>query len=120
MDEQRPPSIDAPSPGPSPSDPKRLHRSSSNKMLMGVCGGLGEHFDVDPTILRLIFAVGVLLGGTTIVLYLVLAIIMPSDAGMVMEPRDAAKHTVDEAVDDLKSATDRLVAKVKEITGRIG
>ncbi|MCO5176009.1 MAG: PspC domain-containing protein [Thermomicrobiales bacterium] len=120
MDEQLPPSVDAPTPGPSSSSPKRLHRSSSNKMLMGVCGGLGEHFDIDPTILRLIFAIGVVLGGTTIVLYIVLAIVMPSDAGMVMEPRDAAKHTVDEAVEDLKSASDKLVAKVKEFTGRLG
>jgi len=120
MDEQLPPRVDAPNPGPSQSEPRRLHRSSSNKMLMGVCGGLGEHFDIDPTILRLIFALGIFLGGTTIVLYLVLAVIMPSDAGMDMEPRDAAKNTVDEAVDDLKTAADKLVAKVKELTGRLG
>ncbi len=120
MDENRPTDIDVTPSGPPPSAPKRLHRSSSNKMLLGVCGGLGEHFDIDPTILRLLFVLGLLLGGTSIVLYVVLAIIMPSDSGIELGPRAAARQTVDEAVDDLKVATDRLVAKVRELTGKVG
>lgn len=99
---------------------KRLHRSSSDKMLLGVCGGLGEHFDIDPTILRLIFAVGIFLGGTTILLYAVLAIIMPSDHGLEMEPRDAAHDTMDEAVAELRSVSSKLAAKFKEFTGKLG
>lgn len=118
MDDDRPTDITPSEPRPSGS--KRLHRSSSNKMLLGVCGGLGEHFDIDPTLLRLLFALGLFLGGTSLVLYVVLAIIMPSDRGIEMEPRDAARQTVDEAVDDLKSATDKLVAKVREVTGKLG
>ncbi|HMM43214.1 MAG TPA: PspC domain-containing protein [Thermomicrobiales bacterium] len=119
MDETPRTDLDVTPPQP-PSGPRRLHRSSSNKMLLGVCGGLGEHFDIDPTILRLLFVVGLVLGGTSLVLYIVLAVIMPSDRGMEMEPRDAARQTVDEAVDDLKVATDKLVAKVRELTGKVG
>lgn len=58
--------------------PKRLHRSVNQKMLCGVCGGLAEYFNVDPTILRLLF---VLFGftGTGIFAYIVAAIIIPED-----------------------------------------
>lgn len=57
-------------------EPKRLYKSSTNRVLCGVCGGLGEYFNIDPTIIRLIL---VLLGcsGSGIVAYVVAAIIMP-------------------------------------------
>ena len=35
---------------------KKLHKSTSNQVLAGVCGGLGEYLDIDPTIIRLIWA----------------------------------------------------------------
>lgn len=57
-------------------DYKELRKSSTNRMICGVCGGVGEYFNIDPTIVRLIF---VLIGctGTGIIAYLVMAIIMP-------------------------------------------
>lgn len=57
-------------------DYKQLRKSASNRMLCGVCGGVGEYFNLDPTIVRLLF---ILLGctGTGILAYLVMAIIMP-------------------------------------------
>ena len=36
---------------------KKLYRSNTNKMLCGVCGGIGEYFNIDPTIVRLIWAI---------------------------------------------------------------
>lgn len=58
--------------------PKRLYKSKTNRVLFGVCGGLGEYFNIDPTIIRLLF---VLLGCTTtgIIVYLVAAVIMPEE-----------------------------------------
>jgi phage shock protein C len=57
-------------------EPKRLFKSNSNRVICGVCGGIGEYFNIDPTIIRLIW---VLLGctGTGIVAYIIAAIIMP-------------------------------------------
>lgn len=57
-------------------EPRRLFKSNSNRVLCGVCGGIGEYFNIDPTIIRLIW---VLLGctGTGIVAYIIAAIIMP-------------------------------------------
>ena len=57
---------------------KKLYRSNTDKMIAGVCGGLGKYFGVDPTLIRLIFALLVVFGvGSGILLYIILAIVMP-------------------------------------------
>lgn len=58
-------------------EPKRLYRDTSHKVLGGVCSGLGNYFDLDPLLFRLIFIVGVLVAGSGILLYLILWIAMP-------------------------------------------
>lgn len=55
---------------------KKLYRSETNKMLAGVCGGIGEYFNIDPTLVRLIWAV-LCLNGTGILIYLLAIVIMP-------------------------------------------
>lgn len=47
------------------------------KKLLGVCSGLANYFDLDPTVVRLLFLVALLVFGTGLLLYIVLAIIMP-------------------------------------------
>ncbi len=56
---------------------KKLYRPRNDRMIAGVCAGLAEHFDMDPTIMRLIFVLFLLLGGAAIIAYLILWIIMP-------------------------------------------
>lgn len=56
---------------------RRLYRSQTEKMVGGVCGGLGEVLDVDPTIIRVVFVLLAFLGGHGILLYLILWLIMP-------------------------------------------
>lgn len=58
---------------------KRLMRSRSNYMLGGVCAGLGNYFNIDPTIIRLLFVLLVVMGGSGVLLYIVLWIIMPRE-----------------------------------------
>ena len=58
---------------------KKLKRSSSNKKIFGVCGGLGEYFDVDPTIIRLFAVLSVLCLGGGVIAYLVAALVMPNE-----------------------------------------
>jgi phage shock protein PspC (stress-responsive transcriptional regulator) len=60
-----------------PAMAKKLFRSRSNKMIAGICGGLAEYFDADPTVVRLIMALLVLAGGLSIWVYLVAWIIIP-------------------------------------------
>ncbi|EAF3072539.1 PspC domain-containing protein [Listeria monocytogenes serotype 1/2a] len=56
---------------------KKLYRSSSQKMIAGVCGGLAEYFGIEVTIIRLLWAGAVLFFGTGILLYIIAAIIIP-------------------------------------------
>lgn len=61
----------------------KLRKSSTNKMLTGVCGGLGETFGIDPTMIRLAWAVLTVFAGTGLLLYIVAALIIPEDDGTV-------------------------------------
>ena len=61
----------------------KLYRSTKNKMISGVCGGIGELTGIDPTIIRVVWAIGSLccfvIGG--IIIYIVVAMIVPQDPG---------------------------------------
>ncbi len=56
---------------------KQLFRSETNCKIAGVCGGLGEFFDMDPVFLRAIFLISAFFGGLGILIYIVLWILMP-------------------------------------------
>jgi phage shock protein C len=56
---------------------KKLYRSRESSMLGGVCGGFGEYFNIDPTIVRLIFLLLVLASGAGIVIYVIAWIVVP-------------------------------------------
>ncbi|MGN0608440.1 MAG: PspC domain-containing protein [Oscillospiraceae bacterium] len=58
---------------------KRLTKSSSNKMICGVCAGIANYFNIDPTIVRLIWVLLVLCAGTGILAYIIGAIVIPSE-----------------------------------------
>jgi phage shock protein PspC (stress-responsive transcriptional regulator) len=58
----------------------RLTRSSTDKFLGGVAGGLGDYFGVDPIIFRIGFAVSVLFSGAGLIAYLVMLAVLPTDA----------------------------------------
>lgn len=56
---------------------RRLYKSEDNRILCGVCGGLGEFLGIDPTIIRLIWALLCVLAGTGILIYIIAAIVIP-------------------------------------------
>ena len=58
---------------------KRLHKSG-NRILCGVCGGIAEYFNIDPTLIRLGWVAFCALGGSGVLAYIIAAIIMPQDA----------------------------------------
>lgn len=59
--------------------PRKLFRSRTNRSIAGICGGLGEFFDVDPTLIRLLMLLLILLGGLSIWAYIILWIIIPEE-----------------------------------------
>lgn len=56
---------------------KRLYKSNKNKMIDGICGGIAEYFNLDPTLVRLGWVVFCALGGCGILAYIIAAIIIP-------------------------------------------
>ena len=59
---------------------KQLYKSRTNRKICGVCGGLGEYLNIDPTVLRLIAVAGGFVScGTAILIYFVAAVIMPEN-----------------------------------------
>lgn len=56
---------------------KRLYRIEQGSKIWGVCGGIAEYFDLDPTLVRLGWAFLVLLGGTGVLAYIVAAFVIP-------------------------------------------
>ncbi|MFC4565019.1 PspC domain-containing protein [Nocardiopsis mangrovi] len=59
---------------------KSLRRSGSQRILTGVCGGIGEYVGVDANLVRLAFAVFTLLGGSGVLLYVIAWLVMPESA----------------------------------------
>ena len=56
---------------------KKLYRSKDERMIWGICGGLAKHFDLDPTIIRVIAVVTILFGGEGILIYIILRFLIP-------------------------------------------
>jgi phage shock protein C len=57
---------------------RRMKRSKTDKMIAGVCGGLGVYFGIDPTLIRLAFVLLLFVDGIGVILYLILCIVLPS------------------------------------------
>ena len=82
---------ETPAPGFSPQTggKKKLMRSSTDKKIAGVCAGLADYFDMDPTVIRVLWLVAVLCAGTGILAYIILWIVLPlAPAGVI--PTSAA------------------------------
>jgi phage shock protein C len=80
---------------------RRLYRSQKNRVFLGVCGGLGEYFNLDPVIVRVI-AVLLLIPGVfpVIIAYFVLAIIIPLEGSKAVNPGD----NIQENISDIKDS----------------
>jgi phage shock protein C len=66
-------------------EPRKLYRSRNQRMVAGVCGGLAEYFNVDATLIRVLFLVLAVIGGSGLAIYLVMWIIVP-DASKAPPP----------------------------------
>ncbi len=93
---------------------KRIFRNPEEKMLGGVCGGLGSYFNLDPVWFRLAFVIGTLVGGTGILIYLVLWIIIP-EARSTSDKLQMQGEPI--TAENIKKTV--LVEKVKEVKSSI-
>ncbi|MDP3941228.1 MAG: PspC domain-containing protein [bacterium] len=75
--------------------PSRLYRSEKNRVLAGVAGGIGEYAGIDPTIIRLVFVLLTIFGGSGILLYLVLWLVVPTESS-ISTTNDQIKENIAE------------------------
>ncbi len=61
---------------------KKLYKSPTNRMIFGVCGGIGEYFNIDPTIVRLVAVIFGCMGGAGLLAYIIAAIVIPEAPAM--------------------------------------
>ena len=64
---------------------KKLYRSNTDKKLCGVCGGFAEYFGMDPTVVRLIWALITIAGGAGILAYIICALIIPEKPSDIID-----------------------------------
>ena len=63
---------------------KQLYRSTTDRKIAGVCGGIAEYFDMDPTVVRLIFAAVSIFSGVGILAYIATVIIIPEQDDIIV------------------------------------
>jgi len=63
---------------------KRLYRSDKDRMLCGVCGGMAEYLNIDPSVMRVLWILFGCMGGSGILAYIVIAVILPSSSKVTM------------------------------------
>lgn len=89
-------------------DTKRITRSRTDRTIAGVAGGLANYFGIDPLFVRIAFVVLALINGLGAILYLVLWLIIPNEGSPI-----EGRSTVQEAVAEMSTMLDELIARVR-------
>src|SRR5574341_1520649 len=92
---------------------RRLQKSSTNRMLFGVAGGIAEYFRIDPVIVRVVFILLTFANGIGVLIYLVLALILPRADSADREPMAVVKDNVQSAGREATEAGRRVVATLR-------
>lgn len=109
------------------SKPKRLYRNPKDRILGGVCSGVGNYFDIDPVIIRLIFIILFLTAGVGLLAYLLAWIIIPAAPspeimeeakGGYVDDFESIKHNVAEEMEILKERGKEMSQELKEFFRR--
>ena len=88
---------------------RKLYRSRSDRMIWGVCGGLAQYFDIDPTIIRIIFVLLAFANGLSVLAYIILAIVVPLEGSKAGAP----KETIKENVEEIKKTASELGSEIR-------
>jgi phage shock protein C len=84
---------------------KKLYRSETNKVLAGVCGGLGEYFDIDPTLVRIAFIVLTVLTGGGIIIYPLMWLLIPSESDV----SGSSEKTMNKNIEEMKEKASEVL-----------
>ena len=81
---------------------KRLYRSRTDRMIGGVCGGLGRYFNVDPSLIRLAFVLLLVFGGSGFLLYVILWVILPEEGRSYASQEEISRSNTQEIAERAK------------------
>lgn len=88
---------------------RRLYRSEKDRVIAGVAGGLGEYFNIDPTIIRILFVLLAVFGGSGIIIYIVLWLVMPSASS----PSNLTSESIKSNIENMKSTAQTLAQNIR-------
>ncbi|MBI4234399.1 MAG: PspC domain-containing protein [Chloroflexi bacterium] len=94
-------------------DSRRLHKSSTDKVLFGVCGGLAEYFNIDPVLVRVVFILLLFANGIGLLLYLILAILTPRAETAARQPTEVAQENLQTMAREVGEAGRQIGAAVR-------
>lgn len=92
---------------------KKLYRSREDRIILGVCGGLADYFVIDPLVVRLIFIALFFGGGSGLIIYLIFAILVPSEGDNSSKKKDNSESSRKE------SKSDKADEFIEEVGSRI-
>jgi phage shock protein C len=99
---------------------KKLYRSESDRMLAGVAGGLADYFEIDSTIVRLIFITLSLIGGSGLLAYFILWVVVPSKSSAKKTDTDTVSENINEIKEKAKSLTKHTSVKNSSSPSLVG
>lgn len=88
---------------------RRLYRSEKNKVIAGVAGGLGKYFNVDPNIIRILFVLLTIFGGSGLIIYIVLWLVIPSESS----PQNVTSESIKSNIEDMKYKTQTFAQNLR-------
>ncbi len=95
---------------------RKLYRSRTDRKLAGICGGLGIHFGMDPVIIRIIFIVLTLFGGSGLLLYFIMVLVVPDEPGdgYYEKKNDRREERFEQFAEEIKENAESFGRDVKE------
>ncbi len=93
---------------------QKIYRSQDDKIIGGVCGGIGEYFNIDPIIVRVIFVLSVLFSGSGLILYLILWLVFPNKSNISLRfNKEGVKESVPETEDISYKAEEKFKSDIE-------
>jgi len=97
---------------------RRLYRHRTNRIIAGVCGGLGEYLNIDPTFVRIFFVLLGFTNGIGVLIYLLMWIIVPPEDARNISLRESARTGADEIAEQAHSIGEDLRQAVRSPTSQ--
>ncbi len=100
---------------------KRLYRSREDRMLAGVCGGLGEYFDIDPTWIRIGWVLLFFVEGIGLLAYIICAIVIPENPHQMKGGKKEIDigRKIEDSVEKVKNKNERAIGLILILLGLI-